>query len=112
MRKEITVEEATHANRYGRSDVFPFEIVEKRTARKLIVREMDARLDPEWEMDVSEGGFVGHVNNNYSQKYSYTSNESYATLAIRLDKRGDWKDKYGRKYILSLNPRKFYDYNF
>jgi hypothetical protein len=109
---EITVETATHANQYGWSDVTPFEILEKRTARKIIVREMDAVLDPNFKADVSVGGFVGHVNNNHEQSYVYHSNINNSEIAVRLDKKGIWKDKYGRKYNLNTTPRKFYDYNF
>lgn len=112
MSNETTVEEATHANRLGYSDIEPFEIVEKRTPRKLMVRCMDAELDPEWKMDVTVGGFAGHVNNNRTQKYSYSSNEEYELRAIRLNKRGEWHDKYGHRYSLNTVPHKFYDYNF
>jgi len=112
MAKEITIEEATHANQHGWTDVAPFEILEKRTARKLIVRGMDAELDPNFKCDTTIGGFVGHCNNNYAQSYTYASVESNPEVAIRLDKYGRWKDKHGFKYHLSLSPCKFYDYNF
>lgn len=107
-----TYEEATHANKLLYTDIQPYEIIEKRTARKILIREMDAELDAEWKMDIIPGGFVGHVANNDTQKYSYTSNEEYPIKAIRLDKRGNWKDKYGNNYSLSIKPYKFHDYNF
>ena len=109
---DTTIEEATHANQYGYSDVHPFEIIEKRTAKKIIVRGMDAELDPNFKCDTTIGGFVGHCNNNHAQSYTYTSNETYPEKAIRLDKWGRWKDKYGFKYNLATSPYKFYDYNF
>jgi hypothetical protein len=112
MIKEITVEEATHANQYGYSDVNPYEIVKKNTPRKMMVREMVAELDSSFVPDVSVGGFVGHFKNNHEQSYSYKSNPSHPEIAIRLDKKGNWKDKWGNKYNLSNKPHKFHDYNF
>ena len=112
MSNEITVNEATHANKIGYSDVYPFEIMEKRTDRKLMVREMEAELDPEWKCETVIGGFAGHCTNNRSQKYTYYSNEEYTIKAIRLDKYGNWKDKFGNCFLLNTHPYKFYDYNF
>jgi len=73
---------------------------------------MDVKLDPNWLMDISIGGFVGHVNNNETQRYSYSSNEENPLVAIRLNKKGQWKDKYGNVYVVNALPIKFYDYNF
>ena len=112
MRNEITINEATHANRLGYSDVYPFEIIERRTDRKLMVREMEAELDPEWKCETVIGGFAGHCTNNRSQRYTYSSDENYPIKAIRLNKQGVWKDKYGHEYSLNDHPHKFYDYNF
>jgi len=112
MSKEITVVEATHANQLGYTDVNPYEIMDKRTPRKIMVRAMDAVIDPNWKMNVSIGGFVGHCNNNRTQEYSYSSNENYPEVAVRLNKHGIWKDKYGNRYSLNVYPYKFYDFNF
>jgi len=109
---EITVKEATHANQYLHSDVYPFEIIEKRTPRKILIRMMDAELDPNFKCDFEPGGFAGHCKNLHEQRYTYSSNEGYVIKAIRLDKKGVWKDKYGNKFNLALKPRKFYNYNF
>lgn len=101
------------ANKLMYTDVVPFEIVKYNTPTKLTIREMDAELDPEWKMDVSIGGFVGHVNNNHTQKYSYESNENADIREIRYSKKNKiWKDKYGNRYGLSSSPIKHYDYNF
>ncbi len=107
MKKEITYEEAAYANQLGWTDVTPYEILEKRTPRKIIIRMMDAELDPNWKMDTSIGGFVGHINNDRTQEYSYSSNELYSEIAIRLNKQGIWKDKYGNCYSLNIIPYKF-----
>jgi len=112
MSKEITVEEAKYANQYGWSDVHPYEIIEVRTPRKIMIRCMDTELDPNFKCDTTVGGFSGHCNNNYAQSYTYFPNPKYPLKAIRLDKRGNWKDRSGQKYRLSLKPHKFYDYNF
>lgn len=100
------------ANMYGWSDVYPYEVIEVRTPRKLIIRSMNAELDPTWRPEVIPGGFVGHCVNNDEQRWVITPDEDGAVLPIRLNKRGEWKDTAGNKYGLADNPRRKYDYNF
>jgi len=101
-----------YANFHGWSDVNPYEIVEVRTANKIMVRAMNAEIDPEWNPEVILGGFSGHTVNNYSQKWIITSCEDAPLIAIRKNKRGEWKDASGRRFVISEHAVKFYDYNF
>jgi hypothetical protein len=112
---EISPELFIHpfANFHGYSDVHPYEVIKHNTPLKMTVREMDAELDKDWKMDVSIGGFAGHVNNNHSQSYEYTSNEKNKTTEIRFSKaKRIWQDKHGRRFIVANTPYKHYDYNF
>jgi len=101
-----------YANQIGWTDVDPFEIVEVRTANKLMVRLMSSELDPSWKPEVVIGGFSGHTLNNHSQKWIITSNEKYKVFAIRKRKDGRWYDKYNNRYQISEEPSKFHDFNF
>ena len=102
-----------YANYLAYSDVHPYEVVEVNTALMMTVREMDAELDPDWKMDMIPGGFVGHVANNRTQEYTYTSNPENKTIKIRYSKaKKIWQDKHGRRFSPSRNAYKFHDYNF
>lgn len=100
-----------YANRYGYSDVNPFEIVRRISDKTIEVREMNAERDPSWKPEVVPGGFSFVFLNNNTQKWIITSDESRKPVRIRLGKNG-WKDSHGNRYDLSDKPVKFYDYNF
>lgn len=99
------------ANRFGYTDINPYEIVEvNETGKTIKVRQMDAERDPSWKPEFVVGGFAGHcVNNSESdQKWVITSNPDNHVLSLRLSKNGFakgefWVDNY---------PRKKYDFNF
>lgn len=101
--------EKKYANKHGYSDVDPYEIVKINTERKMTIRYMNAELVQAPTFQV--GGFSAHAN-NYAQKWEITSDETAPEFAIRLNKKGEWKDKHGGRYVISEAPSKFYDYNF
>ena len=101
-----------YANHYGYSDVNPFEVVRVISDQTVEVREMDADRDESIKLDWAAGGFAGHCINQRDQKWRITSNEQNPVVRIRLSKTGAWKDKHGRRFGLSDQPVKFYDYNF
>jgi hypothetical protein len=100
-----------YANHYGYSDVNPYEVVKVISDKTIEVREMDSEKDPSWVPNWHVGGFAGHCSNQQEQKWFIKSNAENPVVRIRLGKQG-WKDKNGRKFGLSDQPVRFYDYNF
>lgn len=100
-----------YANQYGYSDVYPFEVVRVVSDKTIEVREMDAERDESIKLEWAPGGFAGHCINQRDQKWFIKSNPENPVFRIRLGKQG-WKDKHGRRFGLSDNPVRFYDYNF
>jgi len=102
----------SYINYHGYSDVTPYEVVEVISDQTVVVREMDAELDPNWKMDIREGGFVGHVVNNGGE-WIITSNPKNPTYRARWSKaKGQWQIRNGQRMRMADQPRKFYDYNF
>jgi hypothetical protein len=101
-----------YANHYGYSDVNPFEVVRIVSDKTIEVREMNAERDESVKMNFEVGGFSAICTNQNEQKWFITSDESAPMIRLRLNKKGEWKDKHGRKFALSDQPIKFYDYNF
>lgn len=100
-----------YANQYGYSDVEPFEVVRVISEKTIEVRAMDAEKDDSVKLEFHVGGFSAHCSNQHQQKWFITSNPNNPVIRIRLGKKG-WKDAHGRRYGLSDQPVKFYDYNF
>jgi hypothetical protein len=100
-----------YANHHGYSDVTPYEVVKHVSNQTIEIREMDAEKDPSWVPNWHVGGFAGHCSNQHEQKWIIKSNAENPVVRIRLGKQG-WKDKHGRKFGLSEQPVRFYDYNF
>lgn len=99
------------ANHYGYSDVNPYEIVRWVSDKTIEVRSMNAERDKSVELKFEVGGFAAHCSNINDQKWFITSDESAPVIRLRLTKRG-WKSAGGSYFILSNEPKKFYDYNF
>ena len=100
-----------YANHHGYSDVTPYEVVRIVSDKTLMVREMDSERDESVELKWAVGGFAGHSVNQNDQRWRIISNPDNRVIRIRLTKNG-WRDKYGAKFVLSDEPRRFYDYNF
>jgi len=100
-----------YANLYLYTDVQPFEIIKRCTDRKMLIRKMNADLNPNWKPECNLGGFVCNVSNNTTQKYTYTINTNFPIVAMRLHKDNTWHSIHG-KHIIEDGPSKFYDYNF
>jgi hypothetical protein len=101
-----------YANHFGYTDINPFEVVKVISDKTIEVRAMDAIRDESIELQWVEGGFAGHCVNQSKQKWFIKSNLSNPIVRIRLSKNKGWQDKDGRKFRLSDQPTKFYDYNF
>lgn len=102
-----------YANHIGYSDVTPYEIVHRVSGRTIEIRAMNAeRANPTENMGFQPGGFVGHFSDQEKQRWTITSNPEARVVRIRLQKDGEWRCKYGQRFVLADQPRKFYDYNF
>ena len=99
------------ANHYSHTDVEPYEVVRVVSEKTIEIREMDAERDESIKLEFHAGGFSAHCSNQRDQRWNITSNPQNRVMRIRLTKQG-WKDAYGRKFRLSNEPVKFYDYNF
>ena len=101
----------TFANWHGYSDVYPYEVVRVISNKTLEVRAMETS-ENKTKLQFVAGGFSAHCTNNYAQDYDYSSNPENPVFRIRASKAGDWKDKHGRRFVISDVPSKFHDYNF
>lgn len=101
-----------YANQIGYSDVTPYEVVRIVSDKTIEIREMDAVRDESFKLNFIPGGFSAHCDNQSDQKWIISSNEENNVVRIRLSKNRGWQDKYGRRFALADEPRKFYDYNF
>jgi len=101
--------EFKYANQMLYSDVRPFEIVEHRTEKKIIIRGMLSELIQSPSFAV--GGFAAHAEND-EQEWKIVSDETARTFAIRQHRDGQWYDAHGNRYRLHTRPVCVYDYNF
>jgi len=106
-----------YANMHGYTDIEPYEVVRVVSEQTMEIRRMTAKLSNGWKPDISPGGFAGHCNNQETQTYDYTSDESAPIVRIRKvkpkhsNRMMTWKSAYGH-HRLSDKPCKFHDYNF
>jgi hypothetical protein len=101
-----------YANCLGYTDVHPFEIICRINDVTIEIREMDAERNPSWKPIHVPGGFAGHCINQNDQKWIIKPNFENPIIRIRCNKKGKWMDANKNEYILSNEPRKFYDFNF
>ena len=102
----------------GWSDRHPWEIIEVKSPRKIVLRNMKAERDPTWKPEVIVGGFAGHTVNNHEQRWTITSNPEGKVKEATLRKNGKWI-WVGQPATGSCatglrlgEARYFYDYNF
>lgn len=100
------------ANQIGYSDVNPYEVIKAISDKTMEIRAMKAEVDSSVKMEFAVGGFVAHCTNQSKQKWIITSSETAKVVRIRKNKKGEWRDASGYKYVLSETPNKYYDYNF
>ncbi len=82
MNTTLTAQTATYANLIDAWNmVTTFEIVRVVSEKTIEIRKMDA------------------------------DNDKYPKKRIRLNKNGDWKDKYGRKFGLGIEPTRFKEFH-
>lgn len=97
---EFVLEHPKYCNHHVGSDVYPFEILEWKTERCIVVRRMDIT------------GFTGCYDGHAS---GYKSNSNYPPIILRERSNGGWGEAgSGRHcpYILSDEPYFFRDPSF
>ena len=115
--KMLSNDQPIYANQYFYTDVEPWEVVEIKTDRLLIVRPMKAELKKDAEKALREFfifcGFIGHFNND-AQEWEYTSDTTAGTTEISRHKDGTFRlaGDHGTCFYIAEAPRKYYDYNF
>jgi len=103
------------------TDAFPYEIVSHR-GLSIFIRKMNV-VENTVEMNFTSGGFLGHVDNNYSQKWKCESCEGSPITRINLRNIFESYSVSGKVCSIRTNtvhgvfyftkePRYFYDYNF
>lgn len=106
--------EKKYANAHGYTDITPYEVVRRISDKTIEVREMDCERTDESKKAMADsfvpGGFVGHFDNDL-QEWAIKSNESNPIIRARRHMDGCYYGG-GKKFRLSDEPRKFYDYNF
>lgn len=48
-----------YANHIGWTDITPHEVTRKCTERKMMIRSMNAEINPNWKREFIPGGFLG-----------------------------------------------------
>lgn len=81
--------------------------VTKVTAKTFTMQRDKATIDPTWKADFHPGGFVGHVSNTRSQRWTYEPDPDGPTRTVRLTKRG-WMSNGQR---VTPGRHEFYDHN-
>ena len=103
------------ANHAMYSDVQPYEVIEKRTENKVIIRSMKAEHKDNWKPEMVAGGFSFICLNNDDQRRAWeiTPDEEGHIKTIRWSKsKCRWQDADGNRFFMSEEPVKKYDYNF
>lgn len=106
-----------YANQVFYTDWEPWEVIEIKTDRCLVVRSMKAELTDKAVKALNDsfvpGGFCGHTNNGV-QDWNITSDPDGKVGIIRRHKDGRFyvPGSTGSKFYIEAEPYKFYDYNF
>ena len=112
--EEATMNTKLYANRSaGTPTSDPFEVVEVRTAKKMMIRR-DGRQarSGHGSATFTPGGFFGHTANDRDQRWFITPDPVAPVFAIRQRKNGKWYNTHDNRYAVGDTPRKFYDHNF
>jgi len=96
------------------TDRQPYEVVGFKGKKTVVLRAMDAELDPSWKPEAVVGGFSAVTVNNHSQKWVLKSNENNMTVNVRYStSKSKVKGWYSDGQRFSIGKAvKFYDYNF
>ena len=101
-----------YANMIGYSDILPFEVLSiSKSGKQITIREMEAALDPSFQLAYEAGGFMGRAVNQGDQKWIIRSDEHGVVLKAHKRADGYFHSAWG-KHRIEAAPRRFYDFNF
>lgn len=90
-------------------------MIEIKSDKKIVIREMSAKISPDFKPEIIPGGFAGHCVNNADQKWDITSNPDGAIKTLTKRKNGSWDvegSKTGQGMHFTFGKAvKFHDYN-
>jgi len=97
------------------NDTYAFEVVEIKSDKKIVIREMTAKISPDFKPEMIVGGFCAHCTNNHEQKWDITSNPDGRLMTLTKRKNGSWDvegSKTGQGMRFSFGKAVyFHDYN-
>lgn len=99
-----------YANKHGYSDINPYEII-RMTPKTILVREMNAELDPSFQPQYIQGGYAGVCINQHEQQWIITSNIEAPIERTYLRKDG-FHYLNGNRMVITDFPHKYRDFNF
>lgn len=103
------------AMRMTKTDIIPFEIVEWRSERHALIRDMVCDRDPNWK-PLRLGGIVANLEDQRDEfrqppVWSISSDPQAPWLSIRRRSGDRWVDAFGNWYKLGDQPVRFCDFN-
>tara|TARA_R100001082_G_C4348960_1_gene153646 strand:- start:833 stop:1405 length:573 start_codon:yes stop_codon:yes gene_type:complete len=102
----------THVSQFIGSDVDAYEIVKVISDKTIEIRRMETTHSCK-NLEVSLGGFAGHVNNQEQQEVTYESDDQAPTFRIRRKRNSlEMWTLNGSRFRLNTKPYAFYDFNF
>lgn len=112
----LTCGKTIYANQAFYTDHEPWEVIEIRTDRLLVVRKMKATIREDAAKKLQDsfvpGGFFGHTNNDL-QEWDITPDPDGEVQLIRRHKNGVFHIAgNSTRFYVEAEPYKYYDYNF
>jgi hypothetical protein len=95
---------AGYALKETETDLYPYEVLEIRTDRIMILREMVCDLANGWR----PRWIMGHCVNQDEQDWEITPDEKAIQFPIRYTKKHGWRDSNGNVYTFTDEPRRWH----
>ena len=111
----IMLQEKKYATMWLWSDAHAYEIIEEKSDKMMLVRQLKATIKPEAQKALREsfipGGFCGHTDNDL-QEWDFESDERNPIETIRKHKDGKWYGAGKSRFTIEAEPYERFDYNF
>lgn len=111
----VMLQEKKYATLWLFSDAHAYEIIEEKSDKVILVRQLKATIKPEAQKALHDsfvpGGFCGHFNND-AQEWDFATDESNPIETIRKHKNGRWYGLGKARFTIEAEPYERFDYNF